>query len=93
VKTCVINKCRKFYVKIFLHYIDIVILALGYFILLRPVMPYCLSPCTPVAQVDPYFTYFNKWAELHILLWTLLSGINVDWIGLDCNSNQDFRYS
>jgi len=36
----VLNKCRKFCVKILLHYIDIAIFAifaLGYFILTRPV--------------------------------------------------------
>jgi len=39
VKTYVINKCGKFCVKniVFLHYIDIAIFALGYFILPHPV--------------------------------------------------------
>jgi len=32
------NKCGKFCVKIFLHYIDIAIFALGYFILPHPVV-------------------------------------------------------
>jgi len=37
VKTYVVNKCGKFCVKIFLHYIDIAIFALGYFILPHPI--------------------------------------------------------
>jgi len=35
--TYVVNKCGKFCIKVFLHYIDIVIFALGYFILPHPV--------------------------------------------------------
>jgi len=34
------NKCGKFCAKIFLHYIDIAIFALGYFILPHPVYAY-----------------------------------------------------
>jgi len=36
-KTYIVNKCGKFYVKISLHYIDIAIFALKYFILPHPV--------------------------------------------------------
>jgi len=36
-KTYVVNKCEKNCVKIFLHYINIAIFSLGYFILLHPV--------------------------------------------------------
>ena len=37
-KTYVVNKCGKFCVKIFLHYIDIAIFELGYFILHHAVL-------------------------------------------------------
>jgi len=37
VKTYVINQCGKFCIKVFLHYIDIAVFALGYFILPHPV--------------------------------------------------------
>jgi len=38
VKKYVLDKYRKFCIKIFLHYIDIAIFALGYFILTRSVI-------------------------------------------------------
>ena len=54
-KTYVINQCGKFCIKVFLHYIDIVIFALGYFILPHPVE---YLPMSMRIETDIFNYYF-----------------------------------
>ena len=82
-KIYVLNKCGKFCVKIFLHYIDIAIFVLGYFILPHPVyVLYAFAQAARCAYSVLIIAVYWMTECLPMAVTSILPVVLMTWLGV-----------